>query len=107
MIAGGLFWANDLTGIESEAIEKGEAPSYRLEDKGGNGIMFGIIAQDLIDKLADNGIDFEQTPLVADLDNEEESLYSVDYVQFLLARLAADEDRIGELEEKIEERKQA
>lgn len=75
--------------------------------QGGNGIMFGIIAQDLIDKLADNGIDFERTPLVADLDNEEESLYSVDYVQFLLARLAADEDRIGELEEKIEERKQA
>ena len=40
VIAGGLFWANDLTGIESEAIEKGEAPSYRLEDKGGNGIMY-------------------------------------------------------------------
>jgi len=75
--------------------------------QGGNGIMFGIIAQDLIDKLADNGIDFDQTPLVADLDNEEESLFSVDYIQFLLARLAADEDRIGELEEKIEERKQA
>ena len=74
--------------------------------QGGNGIMFGIIAQDLIDKLADNGIDFERTPLVADMDNEEESLYSVDYVQFLLVRLAADEDRIGELEEKIEERKQ-
>jgi endoglucanase len=40
VIAGGLFWANDLTGIESEAIEKGEKPSYRLEDKTGNGIMY-------------------------------------------------------------------
>ena len=40
VIAGGLFWANDLTGIESEAIEKGEKPSYRLEDTTGNGIMY-------------------------------------------------------------------
>ena len=40
VIAGGLFWANDLTGIESEAIEKGEAKSYRLDEKGGNGIMY-------------------------------------------------------------------
>ena len=40
VIAGGLFWANDLTGIESEAIERGEKPSYRLEDKTGNGIMY-------------------------------------------------------------------
>ena len=40
VIAGGLFWANDLTGIESEAIEKGEAKSYRLDEKGGDGIMY-------------------------------------------------------------------
>lgn len=40
VIAGGLFWANDLTGIESAAIERGERPSYRLEDKSGNGIMY-------------------------------------------------------------------
>ncbi len=36
VIAGGLQWANDLTGIESEAIEKGEAKSYRLDDPEGN-----------------------------------------------------------------------
>ena len=40
VIAGGLQWANDLTGIESEAIEKGEKPSYRLSDPEGNGIMY-------------------------------------------------------------------
>ena len=40
VIAGGLHWANDLTGIESEAIEKGEAKSYRLDDPSGNGIMY-------------------------------------------------------------------
>lgn len=40
VIAGGLHWANDLTGIESAAIEKGEAKSYRLDEKGGNGIMY-------------------------------------------------------------------
>lgn len=40
VIAGGLFWANDLTGIESEAIEKGEKKSFRLTDTTGNGIMY-------------------------------------------------------------------
>ena len=40
VIAGGVHWANDLTGIESEAIEKGEKPSWRLEDKDGNGVMY-------------------------------------------------------------------
>lgn len=40
VIAGGLNWANDLTGIESEAIERGEKKSYRLTDATGNGIMY-------------------------------------------------------------------
>ena len=40
IIAGGLQWANDLTGIESEAIAKGEAPSWRLDDPKGNGIVY-------------------------------------------------------------------
>ena len=40
VIAGGLHWANDLTGIESEAIEKGEAESFRLSDPDGNGVMY-------------------------------------------------------------------
>ena len=40
VIAGGLFWANDLTGIESEAIEKGAKKSFRLTDTNGNGIMY-------------------------------------------------------------------
>lgn len=70
--------------------------------QGANGIMFGIVAQDLIEKLDDNGIDFKKTPLVANIDNDDESLYSVDYTQFLLARLAADEDRIRELETRLE-----
>lgn len=71
--------------------------------QGANGIMFGIVAQDLIKALKDNGIDFDKTPLVARTDNDEESLYSVDYTQFLLARLAADEDRIKALEDKLKE----
>lgn len=68
--------------------------------QGAYGIMFGIVAQDLIRELDDNGIAFEDTPLVADIANDDESLYSVDYTQFLLARIAHDEDRIKELEEK-------
>ena len=66
--------------------------------QGGNGLMFGIIAQDLIRELDDRGIDFERTPLVANIDNDDESLYSVDYTSFLLARIAVIEDRIATLE---------
>lgn len=76
---------------------------YNFNDavrQGAYGIMFGIVAQDLIKELYDNGIAFEDTPLVADITNDDESLYSVDYTQFLLARVAHDEDRIKELEEK-------
>jgi len=40
VIASGMFWANDLTGIESEAIERGEKPSYRLSDPKGNGVVY-------------------------------------------------------------------
>ena len=66
------------------------------------GIMFGVIAQDLIEGLENNGIDYEDTPLVNEMSNEDETLYSVDYTQFLLARLAYDEDRIKELETRLE-----
>lgn len=66
--------------------------------QGGNGLMFGVIAQDLIRELDNRGIDFERTPLVANIDNDDESLYSVDYTSFLLARIATIEDRIATLE---------
>lgn len=75
---------------------------YDFGDKvrqGANGIMFGIVAQDLVEKLEKNGIDSEKTPLVSNTDD----MYSVDYTQFLLARLAVDEDRIKALEEKLKE----
>ena len=66
--------------------------------QGAYGVMFGIVAQDLIKELDDRKIRFEDTPLVSNTDNDDESLYSVDYTQFLLARIAADEDRIKALE---------
>lgn len=66
--------------------------------QGAYGVMFGIVAQDLIKELDDRKIHFEDTPLVSNTDNDDESLYSVDYTQFLLARIAADEDRIKALE---------
>ena len=45
-----------------------------------------------------------------DMGEDEESLYSVNYTQFLLARIAHDEDRIQKLEEqnhKLEEQNKA
>ena len=78
--------------------------------KDADGIMFGIIAQDLIEELDDKGISYTDTPLVSDMGEDEESLYSVNYTQFLLARIAHDEDRIQKLEEqnhKLEEQNKA
>lgn len=78
--------------------------------KDADGIMFGIIAQDLIEELDDKGISYTDTPLVSDMGEDEESLYSVNYTQFLLARIAHDEDRIHKLEEqnhKLEEQNKA
>lgn len=75
--------------------------------KDADGIMFGVIAQDLIEELDDKGISYTDTPLVSDMGEDEESLYSVNYTQFLLARIAHDEDRIQKLEEQnkaLEER---
>ena len=78
--------------------------------KDADGIMFGIIAQDLIEELDDKGISYTDTPLVSDMGEGDESLYSVNYTQFLLARIAHDEDRIQKLEEqnhKLEEQNKA
>lgn len=66
-----------------------------------NELRFGIIAQDLISALEAEGIDPEESELIATAPDPDGERYLVNYTPFLVARLAADEDRIKELEDRL------
>lgn len=68
-----------------------------------NGLKrFGVIAQDVIAALEEQGLDWKQSEIVETTENEDDTYYTINYVPFLITRLAADEDRIKQLEETIE-----
>ena len=75
---------------------------------GANGLLrFGAVAQDVISALEAQGIDPTESELVGKAGKGKEERYVINYVPFLVARLAADEDRIQKLEEQnkaLEER---
>ena len=75
---------------------------------GANGLLrFGAVAQDVVSALEAQGIDPEESELVGKAGKGKEERYVINYVPFLVARLAADEDRIQKLEEQnkaLEER---
>lgn len=67
-----------------------------------NGLKrFGVIAQDVIAALEKQGLDWEQSEIVETTENEDDTYYTINYVPFLVTRLAADEDRIKQLEETV------
>lgn len=61
---------------------------------------FGAVAQDVIAAFEDEGLDWEDSEIVETLKDDDGEYYVINYVPFLVARLAADEDRIKELEDK-------
>lgn len=70
-------------------------------------LRFGAIAQDVISALEAQGIDPTESELVDKVGEGKEERYVINYIPFLTARLAADEDRIQKLEEQnkaLEER---
>ena len=70
-------------------------------------LRFGAVAQDVISALEAQGIDPTESELVDKVGNGKEERYVINYIPFLTARLAADEDRIQKLEEEnkaLEER---
>lgn len=72
-----------------------------------NRLRFGAIAQDVISALEAQGIDPAESELVDKVGEGKEERYVINYIPFLTARLAADEDRIQKLEEQnkaLEER---
>ena len=61
---------------------------------------FGAVAQDVIAAFEDEGLDWEDSEIIETLKDDDGEYYVINYVPFLVARLAADEDRIKELEDK-------
>lgn len=64
-------------------------------------LRFGAIAQDVIAALEKQGIDPTESELIDKVGDGEEERYVINYVPFLVARLAADEDRIKSLEKRL------
>ena len=69
-------------------------------------LLFGAIAQDIIEQLKQHGIDEPDIKLVTRqkmFANSEEEYYTLDYEQFLILRLAGDEQKIDKMQKHIDE----
>lgn len=69
-------------------------------------LLFGAIAQDIIEQLKQHGIDEPDIKLVTKqkmFANSEEEYYTLDYEQFLILRLAGDEQKIDKMQKHIDE----
>lgn len=78
---------------------------FNFKDKvlsGANDLLrFGAVAQDVISALEAQGIDPMESELVDKVGEGNAERYVINYIPFLTARLAADEDRIKTLEERL------
>lgn len=63
---------------------------------------FGVIAQDVREALQEKNIDPESIAVNNHFDRDGEEFYGIDKEEFLMARVAYDEKRIKDLEERIE-----
>ena len=73
-----------------------------LLSKSNNYLRFGVIAQDIIAALKEENIPEQESELIDTLKDEiNGERYIVNYTSFLVTRLAADEDRIKQLEETV------
>lgn len=91
------------------AILKVELKDFRFDFtddvlSGTNNLLrFGAIAQDVIEALEAEGVEENETEFVGTLGEGGDERYIINYVPFIITRLAADEDRIASLEAKAKE----
>lgn len=89
------------------AVEKVELDSFfydfttPIKATMNNELRFGVVAQDLISALESEGIDPTESELIATAPDPDGERYLVNYTPFLVARLAAAEDRIRSLEDRL------
>ena len=89
------------------AVESVDLKNFHFDFKnevlsGANNLLrFGAIAQDVIKALEEQGIDPMESELIDKVGDDKEERYVINYTPFLVARLAADEDRIQKLEKRL------
>lgn len=88
---------------DAYAKSAGAIDLKRFKYNGADKENVGIIAQDLLDQLESNGIEFDSQSIISTFKDGEEELYSVNYTQFLIARLAYDESIINNLTARLDE----
>lgn len=100
----------DIHSIEErykKAISKVDLKNFHFDFdnetlSGANDLLrFGAIAQDVISALEEQGIDPKESELVDTVGDGNGERYVINYVPFLVARLASDEDRIQKLEDRL------
>lgn len=91
-----------------KAVSKIELKDFRYDFTNGvlaninRSLRFGVIAQDVLEALESEGIRDDETELVSTLSDDYGERYIVNYVPFLIARIAYDEDWIHNLETRLE-----
>lgn len=87
-----------------EAIRNVEIIQFKYIDKAkGNKPVVGVIAQDVMRALNDVGIDHKDRSIVMQSD---EGYYTVNYIDFLISRLAYDEKVIQDQKKQIDEQQE-
>ena len=95
----GEQYKNAISSLDFKEFKYNFKDSVRSE---ANGLKrFGVIAQDVIAALEEQGLDWKQSEIVETTENENDTYYTINYVPFLITRLAADEDRIKQLEDTV------
>lgn len=90
-----------------EAIGAVDLVQYNLnrENYSDKELYFGVLAQDVVAELEQRGLTDDGLKLLSKQkvsDNDDTLYYGMDYEQFLMLRIAHDEKRIKELENKME-----
>jgi hypothetical protein len=95
---------HDIEPISDAYVESaGAIELKRFKYNGADKENVGIIAQDLLEQLESNGIEFDSQSIISTFKDGDEELYSVNYTQFLIARLAYDESIINSLTARLDE----
>lgn len=97
----------DIDGVESdflEAVGQVEIVQFRWKDMDDTKYAIGIIAQDLVKRFEDAGVESSEYGVVVD-ENDDlgNGYYSVKYTEFILARIAYDEQKIAEQQAEIDD----
>lgn len=86
-----------------DAIGSVELQEYEYKDE--DGIRFGAVAQDVIESFEKEGLDWKESSIVkiSRLRPEDDEFHGLNYMEFIVIRLAYDEQIIKQQQDKIQD----